>query len=276
MKLPLLLLFLASGVTTTALADVMDLGANHDTTIFQNNVSNSAGAAPGIFAGTNGAVSPRRGLISFDLSSIPTNATITGVQLTLTVGQIAGSGGSGGTSTETIGLFASTRAWGEGTTGASSSIGGGGQGSAANPGDATWSSAAFQQTAWTTPGGDFDPTASASLLLAGATPGVSFTWLSTPQLVSDVQGWLDTPTTNFGWELINADEHDATTFDAFYSREGMSVAGVTANQLPELQVTFTVPEPAAGSLAVVAVLALLSSRPVRRRASVHAPIGRSV
>ncbi|MEI9893252.1 MAG: DNRLRE domain-containing protein [Chthoniobacter sp.] len=268
MKLKLLLLFFCSGVTAAVFADVVNLGANHDTTIFQNNVTNSAGAAPGIFAGTNGASSPRRGLMSFDLSSIPAGAIITNVQLTLTVGQIAGSGGSGGTSTETIGLFALSSGWGEGTNGASSSIGGGGQGNAALPtsGDATWSSSAYSQTPWLTPGGDFVSPASASLLLLNATPGASFTWLSTAQLVADVQGWLNNPAMNHGWELINADETDPTTFDAFYSREGMSVAGVTASQLPDLQITYTVPEPVSGSLAAVAILAMCCLRPRHRRA----------
>jgi hypothetical protein len=252
----------------SARADVIDLGANHDTTIFQNNVNNAAGGGPGIFAGTNGAVSPRRGLMSFDLSSIPAGATITNVQLTLTVGQIAGSGGSGGSNTETIGLFAVTRPWGEGTAeSGATSIGGTGQGAAAGTGDATWNQSAFSQTSWTTPGGDFVSTVSASLTLNGAAPGLSFTWLSTPQLVADVQGWLNNPSTNDGWEIINADEHDGTTFDAFYSREAAE-AGATSNELPSLQVTYTappVPEPTSGALVAVAVVAMASGRSFRRR-----------
>lgn len=259
------LLVLAVFCAVAARADVIDLGANHDTTLFQNNVNNAAGGGPGIFAGTNGAVSPRRGLISFDLSSIPAGATITDVQLTLTVGQIAGSGGSGGMNTETIGLFAITRPWGEGTAEAgATSIGGTGQGAAAGVGDATWNQSAFSITSWTNPGGDFVSTASASLTLNNAAPGLSFTWLSTSQLVADVQGWLNNPSTNDGWELINADEHDGTTFDAFYSREAAE-AGATAGELPSLQVTYTVPEPASSALGAVALMATASVRPSRRR-----------
>lgn len=272
MKIQLLVLSLLSVAMASAHADVLTLGANHDTTIFQNNVNNSSGGGPGLFAGTNGATSPRRALISFDLSSIPANATITDVQLTLTVGQIAGSGGSGGVSTRTIGLFAITSPWGEGTIqSGSTSIGGTGQGAGANPGDATWNSAAFQQINrdWHTPGGDFNSTASASLTLANASPGLSFTWLSTPQLVANVQGWLNNSSTNFGWELINADESTATTFDAFYSREALSVPGVTASQLPSLQITYTVaaaPEPASSALMATALLGMAAARPRRRRA----------
>lgn len=264
MKFTALLALLVFGAAS-ARADVVTLGANHDTTIFQNNVNNSSGGGPGIFAGTNGAVSPRRGLMSFDLSSIPAGAIITGVQLTLTVGQIAGSGGSGGTNTETIGLFAITRPWGEGTVqSGATSIGGTGQGAAASLGDATWNQSAFSITSWTTPGGDFASTASASLTLNNASPGLSFTWLSTAQLVADVQGWLDNPSTNNGWELINADEHDATTFDAFYSREAAE-AGATSNQLPSLQVTYTVPEPTSAALMTFAALGMLSASRLRRR-----------
>ncbi|EDY22180.1 hypothetical protein CfE428DRAFT_0305 [Chthoniobacter flavus Ellin428] len=259
------LLALVAFCAASVRADVVTIGAAHDTTIFQNNVNNAAGGGPGIFAGTNGAISPRRGLMSFDLSSIPAGATITNVQLTLTVGQIAGSGGSGGMSTETIGLFEITRPWGEGTAeSGATSMGGTGQGAAAANGDATWNQSAFGQTSWTNPGGDFVSTASASLTLTNAQPGLSFTWLSTSQLVSDVQGWLDTPSTNDGWELINADEKDGTTFDAFYTREAAE-AGATSGELPSLQVTFTVPEPTTGALMTFALLGMVSARRSRRR-----------
>ena len=77
---------------------------------------------------------------------------------------------------------------------------------AASAGDATWASAFHPSTAWTNAGGDHSSTASASLFLDNNTVGNSFTWLSTTQLIADVQGWLDHPGTNFGWEVINADE----------------------------------------------------------------------
>ncbi len=40
-------------------ADMVTLGSVKDTTIFQNNVNNSSGGSPGLFAGTNGTGSPR-------------------------------------------------------------------------------------------------------------------------------------------------------------------------------------------------------------------------
>jgi hypothetical protein len=45
------------------------------------------------------------------------------------------------------------------------------------------------------------------------------TWESTAALVQDVQGWLDAPTTNFGWLLINTSEGTARSQKAFYSRD---------------------------------------------------------
>jgi hypothetical protein len=247
----------------------MLFGADKDATIFQNNVNNSNGAGPGIFAGTNGTNSPRRGLISFDLSSIPAGAIITDVQFTLTLGQVAGSGGagSGGNPVDRlISMFRLTTNWGEGTTGSTATaIGGTGQGFAANVGDATWNAAAYQQTNWTTPGGDYISTASASLAMQGTTVGTAYTWLSTAALVADVQGWLDDPSTNFGWELINADETGTQSFYSFYTSEWSDRPGGSAAQEPQLQITYTIPEPS--TYALLAVSGLVGLGVIRRRAS---------
>ncbi len=105
------------GVTTT-----VQLDALKDTMIFQNNVNNGAGGAPGFFAGTNSQPSIRRGLVAFEVSSIPSNATITDVQLRLVIGQVAGSGGGsggGGSLNPTIELHKLLVDWGEANTGAS-------------------------------------------------------------------------------------------------------------------------------------------------------------
>lgn len=72
---------------------------------------------------------------------------------------------------------------------------------------------------WSNPGGDFAPTPSASLTIVGTKVGVPYTWLSTPALVADVQGWLGNASTNHGWLLLNTDETSSQTFRAFYSRE---------------------------------------------------------
>ena len=137
---PTLLFFLAACCSVSVQAAAITLGADRDTSIIQSNVNNSLGGGPAFFAGTNGNNSVRRALISFDLSSIPAGATITNVQLTLTLGQVS----SGSPGTATIGLFGLTQNWGEGTAGSTASgISGTGNGFAAVAGDATWNAASF-------------------------------------------------------------------------------------------------------------------------------------
>lgn len=258
-------------LTQIASADVMQFGASKDTMIFQNNVNNGLGGGPGFFAGTNAQPSIRRGLISFDVSAIPTDATITDVKLRLTIGQSAGSGGGSGSGSlnPTIGLHKLLTTWGEAGTGATtnSGLGGTGQGSAAQVGDSTWNArfySATTPTLWTSPGGlagtDFTSVASASLVQGNDVGSIS-TWLSTPSLVSDVQGWLANPSTNNGWMLINANEVDPQTFRGFYSRNYNPSTGVTPTELaglvPQLTVTFTpVPEPATIGFAMLGVAAI--------------------
>ena len=258
-------ILLAYCCSATVQATEVTVDAAQDTTIFQNNVNNSDGGGPGIFVGANGTGSTRRGLISFNVSSfVPAGAIITNVQLTLTLGVTS----AGGPGSATIGLFDLTQNWGQGTNGSTATgIGGTGQGYAANPGDATWDAAFYPSTLWNNPGGDHLSSASASLLVSGTTVGTSYNWLSTPQLVADVQGWLNTPTTNYGWELINADETDSNTLYGFYSSESDNAHfGGSASQVPALEVTYTVPEPASGSLVALTALSLSALiRPFRRR-----------
>lgn len=232
-------------------AATITISASKDATLFENNVNNSNGAGPGLFAGTNGMNSPRRGLIDFGVAgSVPMGATITDVQLTLHLGQVAGNDQT----PRMIGLFRLTADWGEGTTGAGSTIGGTGQGFPANAGDATWNARSFPGILWATPGGDHAATASATLAVS-STINAPYTWQSTSDLVNDVQGWLDTPTSNFGWELINLDETVPTDFRAFYTREFNDAA-----LRPQLQITFdsttTVPEPVSIVLLPLGLLGL--------------------
>jgi hypothetical protein len=238
---------MAVTLSSPAWADVVTIGALQDATIFQNNVNNSNGGGVGIFSGGNSNLSARRGLISFDVAgNIPVGATITDVAMTLVLGQSAGSGGqpgSGDQTPRTISLYALTNSWGEGTTPTSQTIGGTGQGVAASPGDATWNARFFGSTNWTTPGGDHVATASASLVVNNVF-NAPYTWLSTPQLVSDVQGWLNNPGSNNGWEMINADEAGMQTFRAFYTKEWLA----DPSQRPKLTITYLAPVPVPAAL----------------------------
>jgi hypothetical protein len=239
-----------------AAAATVQLDALKDTMIFQNAVGNGAGRSPGFFVGSSNGPSPRRGMIAFDLlpgsSTIPSDAVITDVQLRLKIGQIAG--GSSGFSHPTIGLHKLLVDWGEGGTAASTAptLSGIGQGSAAHNGDATWNSSFHNSVAWTQPGGlggtDYAASASASLVQSDVNGDISL-WLSTPSLVADVQGWLTSPSTNFGWMLISENESSAQSFRGFYSRNFNPTPKVAdlESYFPQLIVTY-VPEPAADIL----------------------------
>jgi hypothetical protein len=217
--------------------------ASKDNTIYQNAANKSAGAAPGVFVGSNGSGSPRRGLLAFDIAAnVPAGATVTGAELNMHLGNAPKS------DPETISLHRLNVGWGEGTAGnAAAGIGGGGGGFAAGTGDATWNTPTFGSGAWTNPGGtgDFNAVASASTSVTGPVE-TGFTWLSTPALISDVQGWLDNPASNFGWALVNSDESGSATVKVFYSRSAAQNASggpLDAAFRPMLTITY-VPEPA--------------------------------
>ena len=63
----------------------------------------------------------------------------------------------------------------------------------------------------------------------------TYTWNSTPEMVADVQAWLNTPAGNFGWFIIG-DETTSPTAKRFDSKDN-SVPG----NRPKLTVTFTAP-----------------------------------
>ncbi len=214
----LLLLFCLSHF---AWAQTVVLNPSQDNTLYEDPtgaLSNGSGTA--IFAGNTNNGEKRRALLQFDLSSIPANATITSATLTLSMNQsIAGA--------TTMNLHKVSASWGEG-----SSIASGQQGGGANsqPGDATWLHRSFSTTLWTTPGGDFSATSSANTSVGG---NGNYNWTSA-QLAADVQGWLSTPATNFGWILLG-NEGLTPSAKRFVSREGASASR------PKLTISYTVP-----------------------------------
>ncbi len=166
-KLPLCTIGAVAMVATIAPAShatTIAIGATRDTTIYQNN-NNSNGTGVGMFVGNNGMNSTRRALSYFDIAgNLPTQASITDVQLTLFLGQVAGSGGVPGRGDQTprdISLLRVSNSWGEGTSGPvppSATIGGTGEGFPANAGDATWNARFYDPVnpvLWGTPGGRF-------------------------------------------------------------------------------------------------------------------------
>jgi hypothetical protein len=254
--LALLLLPTAGWPATAAIS------ASRDNTIFEDRPANSAGGVAGIFSGTNNVPSKRRGLIAFDIAAnVPAGSTIIGVEMSMYLAN------QPNTNYQTIGLHRLNLDWGEGTAGAgNAAVNGTGNGFASTGNDATWNDRFAGTSSWPTPGasGSFNAVASATALVGGPIDNQQ-KWLSTPALISDLQGWLDNSAANFGWALVNANETSNTTFKAFYSRQatlnnGGTGTAIDPSWLPRLTVTF-VPEPATSLLlSVGGSFALLRKR----------------
>ncbi len=260
---------LAWAGTSPALASTITLTASkHNTLIQQTNPASQLSNALGdIFAGrTNqdgsgpATVSIRRGLVEFDVAgNLPAGAHITDV--TLTMQDVQGLNGS-----QTITLNRVLADWGQGT-----SFFNGGAGAPATQNDATWlyrfynAANPASSPAWTMPGGDFNSTASGSAVVTTAFgPGHVFSWLgsSNPQMIADVQDWLDHPADNFGWAILG---NEATGQTA--KRFNETVAGA----LPSLIITYAVPEPSGIiSLAIGMAVIAAARRHSIRRSEAHA------
>ncbi len=230
--------------TAAACADVVTLFPTKDATMIQENDQIANGRGLGVFCGNIGigAGYARRGLFQFDLSSIPAGATITRVELALTLTRTVNGN-------QSCSLFKVLTAWNEGPSHQGNING---QGSFAQSGDVTWSHTNFATQFWANPGGDMAPAASAMTTVGSALS--TYTWTSAG-LVADVQSWLSAPATNFGW-LLKGNEATATTSKRFASRE------TGGSQRPRVLIEYT-PIPAPASAALLGLAGLMTAR--RRR-----------
>ena len=227
---------------SSARGEIVILNPTKDNSIYsENNNSNGTG---NLFSGRTNTGLLRRALLEFNLSGIPSGSTIDSVSLSLTQTRLAPD-----PTAETFELHRVSAAWGEGT---STGTGAGGEGGAPTPGDATWNFRQFSTTAplsWTSPGGDFAATSGIATI---GIMNIAYTFSSQPGLVADVQNWVNTPTSNFGWILKPANETINRDARRFGSRES------PLNQQPTLTVNFTaVPEPS--SMVFLGAAALLVS-----------------
>lgn len=200
------------------------LGASKDNTLYQSATGAlSNGAGQHFFAGKNNGGLTRRGVVAFNISgSIPAGSTINSVSLILNMSRtISGA--------QSVSLYRLTADWGEGRSDALGQEGGGAPSAA---GDATWVHRFFDTTNWGSQGGDFSGSASASTMVAGIG---GYTWGSTSQMVSDVQAWLDNPSSNFGW-LLRGNEGVSRTTKRFDTKENGAV-----DNRPVLTVNYTPP-----------------------------------
>ena len=214
-----------------------------DNTLYESGGDLSNALGPFLFTGSTLNAGVRRALMRFDLSGIPPGSTVEQVDLTVNVSR-----SQGGDRAVTLHRLASD--WGEGTSNAGNP---GGQGAQQTINDPTWTYAFFNTVLWSTPGGDFVTSPSATVTIGD--PGDA-TWSSTADLVSDVQSWVDNPAENFGWIAIG-DESTTQTAKRFGSRDTTD-----QNVMPRLTVRYVAVATANESLDVSPpALRLLSSYP---------------
>jgi hypothetical protein len=198
------------------------LGASKDNTLYQStegNISNGAGSY--FIAGETNGSAVRRGVIAFDIAdNIPAGSTINSATLSLHMSQT-------NSGAQTVALKRLSADWGEGTSNADSNPG---QGTTATTNDATWVYRFYSTSSWTNTGGDFVSTVSASTSVGSVN---TYTWGSTSQMVTDVQGWLDSPSNNFGWIVLG---NETSTGSA--KRFDSSKNSTTANR-PALTIDYT-------------------------------------
>jgi len=189
---------------------VVELEAEKDATIYEDGDGTAAnGVGSYLFTGRNaaqGGAAERRALLGFPVDgAVPAGSTITSVSLELTMSRtISG--------VQTVGLYRLLENWSEGPSDPSGQEG---SGVPAAAGDVTWVYRKYPGSPWATPGGSFAQSASATVQVGG---DGSYSFTSTPGLVADVQGWLDEPSTNFGWALV-MDSPASSSAKRFDSRE---------------------------------------------------------
>ena len=195
-----------------ATAQLANINPIKDNTLYQydpaeGDVSNALGNH--FFAGETAMGELRRGVLAFDIAgNIPAGSTILGVTLSLNMSR------TGLNDARNIELHKMLAGWGEGT---SVAPGEEGDGAPATTNDATWRHRFFDTIFWTTEGGDFSGTVSATQSVG---PVGVYTW-SSSQMRADVQSWLDDPASNFGW-LVLGDESEISTAKRFDTRESAS------------------------------------------------------
>lgn len=209
--------------SVAARADQVVLVPPLDGTLYEADPAiTSNGLGSHFFVGINATSFKHRGLLAFDFSSIPAGSTITSASLSLSLDRAHGS-------SLAISMYRVTTAWGEGTSNAGTANDG--AGAVVTPGDVTWIHSNYPNTLWTTPGGDFVQTASATTTVSGVN---FYTW-SGPGLVSDIQGWLANPASNHGW-LMKGPETVVGASKRFVSGDSTNIF-----QVPMLTITYTAP-----------------------------------
>jgi hypothetical protein len=163
-----------------------------------------------------------RGLFRFDLVGyVASGATITSAKFHIYLGFYPPGPGS------TFQLHRVRKAWGEGDK-----IGFGRLAEAATEGEATWNAPMHPGPRWAASGASSDEDAALVISSSVAITNIGwYTFASTPALAADVQSWVDSPASNFGWLFRSASESTGQTARRFASR----ASGFFA---PTLEITY--------------------------------------
>ena len=220
--------FLLSGVDIQGEESEVILIPTQDNTLYlRGDEALSNGGGPNFFVGKTKSLGLRRGLLQFDVTTIPFDAEIRSVKLILNMDRSrAGE--------YVVGLHKVTNSWGESS---SIAVKGGGLGGDAQVGDATWKYRFYPEELWDNEGGDFDVEPTASLLVDGVG---EYRW-DDEKMVEDVNTWVDDSATNHGWLLLG-DESASFSAKRFVSSNSEDIAKIPtliiryelANELPTL------------------------------------------
>ena len=207
---------------TPAGAVTINLNPTKDNTLYQyvaTDGDRSNGVGSHLFAGGTDNGLLRRGVMAFDIAgNIPAGSTINSVSLRMNMSRTRSD------TARTIGLYKLLTDWGEGTSNAEFEEG---AGAPATTNDATWRHRFFSTSFWATQGGDFSTTLSASTSVGA----IGFYTWSSPQLTADVQSWLGTPASNFGWIIVGV-EGSSETAKRFDTRESANPPVLTIDYTP--------------------------------------------
>ncbi len=194
-----------------ARADVVALDAVQDGTLFEPFDDRANGAGEEFFVGHTNDGTKRRGVIAFDLSSVPVGSTVTSVVLTLRMSRTQ----AGFTD---VTLHRMLVDWGEGN---SCALGvedceQGGNAGAAKQDDVTWEHSFFNEADkessifWSNPGAFGDFAGVSATQSVGGNGFYDWDSASDAAQISDVQGWVDKSATNFGWIVIGLESGNKT------------------------------------------------------------------
>jgi hypothetical protein len=177
-----------------ARADSITLNPAADTTISEGGRANTSWNSDNMVVGRltgNGGEAISRGLIRFEMPSLPANTVVTSVTLTVSITRARSS------TPDNHALHQLMSPWSEST--------------------ATWESSG--SGAWS--GGNFLEVPDSTTPLGGDQSGntVTGTFPSTPAFVAAVQTWLTNVSENYGWVLRNEDEETLGNGRRISSRE---------------------------------------------------------